>query len=576
MPAPVTKTPIPVLQNAVDSNKVWMAASAAAVTLATLALSKDPETLVNSVKTLSGIVLDNSKLVYDFAKESDIAKGLAMQMLIEKVGINKIIDTFADSISLNDQVKFRELKTISNWKADKLKKFFSKIVGGTFMSVDDIKTADKNVLENKYKRLRPNLSIEQIKRFSKANLQEMVYEAQLENHKKVTAFLSAIIGNSLKVATASVVLKVSKSIYSSVTEINNELSKLEALQSQKDMPMNIDDPELLKQASKATAQKLKDDFRTKQKDIEISSQKDVHMKIDDPELLKQASKASSQKLKDDFRMQQKKAGIPLNIDDPNLLKEASKAAAQKLKTEFRLAQAKAFEEAELLKVQQQADTEFVKARRELKIQQNKLKNDIKNAATLEKLANEFNVVIVNPDGSSHGLPPENVIMDERIQNELSKMEFTPLAQKLTQEAVKLSTHWIPGIGWIQTGIDRVNLGLDIAEQAKKIGRIVQMITDLNSGIEIQSESENMQTVGNLLKMRVPGLKEAVGTLYETDTLNAKIVVMRAMKDKILNGWDDATFARELAKKFLGTEDLGVDTAVKIGETIMGIFSKSAS
>ena len=199
---------------------------------------------------------------------------------------------------------------------------------------------------------------------------------------------------------------------------------------------------------------------------------------------------------------------------------------------------------------------------------------LRDSAFAEALAKKADVVIVQPDtGVSHPLPPEDVIVPKPLQDALD-WKFTPLAQKLAVEGAKHTASWIPGIGWAQGVVDKVNLGLDIAEQTQKIGKVVEVLVRLDRGENPAEIVPTAAMLDGVFSKRLPSLNDTIENMMGNvvQKLSAKEVVIRVLKDKILNGWDNNKVAYEIGKKFLVGEGIGADTVEQVGLGIWGKIS----
>ena len=75
-------------------------------------------------------------------------------------------------------------------------------------------------------------------------------------------------------------------------------------------------------------------------------------------------------------------------------------------------------------------------------------------------------------------------------------------------------------------------------------------------------------VGKILKMRVPNLGDAVEGLTQTSKPYMRDMVLRKLKDKILEGWDNQQLAMEIGKEILGNpKNIRSDVLETIGAEI---------
>ena len=561
---------IPIISEALKDNTKIAFAGTTAITLISLALTNNTSGIADIVKNLSGSIIEKGAIgAVNIVKESDLAKSIIINTLIDKIGINKVLEAFSDRLTSVDKEKITKWsEMVKNEKSEGLiHKIFRKISGGEYLDIKTLKGMSLDALAKKYKKLRPDQNIDKLKKLSSESLQKLIYEEQLANQQKLATLLSSAIATTLKTAVVTGTLQITKSAFSKIDEINKELENVEKeMLKQKTLDKTkfqtkADDPSIIKESSKAQAQKLKQEFR------EAQGKTKFQTVTEDPSIIKESSKAQANLRKQEFREAQAKAqleeGMKLrqtSLDEGQLLKEASKAQAQKLKDQFRQTQT-----AQQIKNEEIKNNEI--QHRLKKLEQIAEKHKLKNAAQLEDLAQKLGVVIINTQGTAFGIPPDSTLLNPELQRSLD-FEFTPVAQKIALETAKASTSWIPIIGWAQSTINQINLNLDIVEQINNIKNVIDVVTTIKAGESVEEVMNSQEALKSLLKMRIPSISTIVEEIIKTDTLSAKHVVLQALKDKILYGWDDKTTAREIAKKFLGTGEYGQAVAEMIGESFL--------
>lgn len=199
------------------------------------------------------------------------------------------------------------------------------------------------------------------------------------------------------------------------------------------------------------------------------------------------------------------------------------------------------------------------------------------AGRAHDLAQMADIFIARETGEATAVPSANVLLHPDLQKVLDK-EFTPFMVALTKETLKSSTHFIPGIGLVASAIDKINVGLAVAETAKDVGEIVNVVLKLQG----REGFDMPKGIDSLLSKRVPSLDKAIDDLISVNRVNAKIVVLDALRNKIVYGWDNERTAAEITSKFIWGADeslratepgLLATTSVSIGMKIWNkVFS----
>lgn len=486
----------------VNDNKILTASTAIATGLVAVALSGNADGLIESMNHSIGTYGPEALSKFgeiavsltNIAKESAIAKNILVNVIVRKVGVDKFITGFTDTLNPQDVSKLKSSDP------NTFQKILAKIVGDKIYSRKELRTLKEKELLGILKKLSPVSVPEGANR---QQLRKTIFLLQGERMRRLTGIVSNVVRETLTTAAVSLTVEVVDTTYAYASmrmeELDLELAKVEE------------------------ARAIQQGLRERE-----ASLKEASLKAETERLERRAAAKAASSVARERHLHRKAQSQTL---------KAIKHTAALERLELRTAQR------ELIK-----------------------------SALAEKLARDMDVVITNPEtGVSHPLPPENLILNEEIQNAL-EWNFTPLMQYVTKETAKATTSWIPGVGWAQAAINKANIALTTAETTKNIGKIVEVITRLEAGdTSVKADELVLGKLDDVLSFRVPSLTDAVENLIKTDTLNAKEVVLRALKDKIINGWDFKRTAYEIGQKFLvGTgEDFGVNIPTEIGEKVWG-------
>lgn len=491
--------------NTIVENKKAVFATTAAVALVTVALAGDASAFTEMMKTQVSAFGESavqklgelSLTGFNIAKKSSVARTALTNFLLQKAGVNKITELFADKLTPGQKKELRSLaeaiKTEKNESTlAKLSNKFIGLLSGGYYTSDKLKKMSRDKLLSVYKKIAPPSVKRNIGRYTVQQLRDAIVREQTSRLTRLNGMVSNYTQTALNTITATVVQESVVEGYSyykaTSAQIDEELAKIEGM-------------------------KLRE------------------------ESIKEAHKAKEELAK--VRRAEAKA--------------ASTAARARQKAR-----------AKLEKIRK--DAAHTKALERAKIRA--AERDLRSAALAEQLSRTADVIILQDDGVAHPLPPENLILPESLQKSLD-WEFTPLGQYAAKEIAKSSTNWIPGLGWVQGAIQKVNMGLTTAETAKNLGKVAEVVTRLHMG-EVPSDIEPvLGKLDDVLSVRVPDLTTAVEDIIKTDKLNAKEIVLRTLKDKIIEGWDAKKVAYEIGKAFLiGTgDDIGIDITEMYGYEI---------
>lgn len=244
-------------------------------------------------------------------------------------------------------------------------------------------------------------------------------------------------------------------------------------------------------------------------------------------------------------------------------KEASRESARSKAKEFKAAR----KERRKLK-QEETKRRFEEAvkRKELYLAEKALEDAAKTAAAKRKK----DVIIVRPSGDGHILPAPDVILPPAMEKAIGDAEFTPFIQWGTKEVIKSTTSWIPGVGWVQAAIDKTNMALTVGKTAATVGKIVNVLVELDKGKK-EIDVSKWETVEGLFDSQLPSLASLADDYIKTDTIKAKDMIRRKLTDKIIEGWSNRELAIEIAREAIGgrIEDLDLDMAEMFGKVLWG-------
>lgn len=499
------------IKEVITNNRKSVYASAIALSTVAIAMSGDATEFGDIIKDqISNYgqdalekIADLSLSSFNFAKESEIAKTALVGVVLDKVGVNKVIDLFADKLTSTQK---REIKTLSEAiRLERKKNIINKISeslfftlsGGKRYTTNELKNMSRTELKRVYKTLNPRNK--RYEKYTSAKFRDLIVAEQDERLKRLNGMFTTAISGTFKAVTSSVVYEASVEGYAYANSSMNELN-LAQLELEREMDL---------------AEGLKE------RKISIEE-------------------AESKRISE--RLERKREAV-----------EKSKAA--KFKTEERKARER---------LEKNIRHEKALERLRSRIETRKLREH----ALDEKLAREMNIAVVTDQGIAHPLPSEDILLPEKLQEALD-WKFTPLSQYAAKEVIKSSTEYVPGVGWIQAAINKVNMGLTVGETLKDIGKVGEVLVRLEMG---ETGVEIKPTLGGLdeiLKTRLPSITTAVDDVIKTDKLVAKDVVLRALKDKVIEGWDNKRTAYEIGKVFLGGtgEDFGIDITSLYGENV---------
>ena len=210
----------------------------------------------------------------------------------------------------------------------------------------------------------------------------------------------------------------------------------------------------------------------------------------------------------------------------------------------------------------------------------KLTRQLKESAIQETLYRREGLVIVDQDGISHPIPPDEILIPEPLKKALD-WEYTPLGQAAIKEAAKSTLSYTPA-GWIQGVLHNINIGLTTAETVKNIAKVTEVLVRLEQGEAPLGIETYAGGLDEILSARVPEFGDIIDNIIKTDRVVAYDTVLRVMRDSLLEGWDKKRISYEIGKEiFMGSgEGIGIDVTEmygakfleKIGNHLGGISS----
>lgn len=532
------------VEQAVGYNKLLTAATITSIAMVGIALSGKTED-IQEIMQEQLLPYGNQALeklgtlglgTFNYVKESRYIKVMLTQYLLEKVGVNQIIDTFSDYLTPKDEAKLKSIKELiakekSKSKIAKLSdQFLTILTGGNYYDISSLQTFQIAELRGIYRNINPK----DIKysTYTKDQLVALILDEQRKRRVIVTNVLNSAMKTTLKGATATIVYELSVEGYAYAK------SSLEEVQEELERSFDVDREEMEKEA----------------RETKISQKEKI------------------EEMKARFKEEQEQLKAEKMVEEAKALKEIKKKEIEDLKAQFK-------EEREILKeihleeqkqAEIEAETRYQRALGRLKSRLEE--KNFQEALRLEEITKKLGVIITTEEGVSHPIPPDEVLLNKDLQKALD-IKITPLFEYLTKEAAKASTSWIPGIGWIQAGIQKINIGLTTAETIKDVGKIAEVIARIDRG-----ETDIEPTLGKLdelLKLRLPSLNSIVDEAVKTSQINLKEMLLRKLKDKFIEGWDNQRVAYEIGKELIGPgEDFGVDIIQSIGEKIWSKLEKT--
>lgn len=209
--------------------------------------------------------------------------------------------------------------------------------------------------------------------------------------------------------------------------------------------------------------------------------------------------------------------------------------------------------------------EEAKARRLKSVEQRVTDQDI---TFRERQVREHDTIIIGPESKGGiPLPGDDHIIPPPLQEALDKLTITHLSQLLIKETAKASMDWVPGIGIYQSAVSKAQLALGTAKAATQAASVVSVLVQMQQ--ETEYKDINTDTLDKLTSWfgsareateTLPTTGNVIDRMIQTDTINAKEMVLKRLKDKIVYGWDNTQLAIEIGRDIVGraSEDLNVN------------------
>jgi hypothetical protein len=528
VPPPNTETP-KTLTDTIMENKLLMMAGTASISLVTVALTGNAEELVDlfsdQLQSLAGSEsvarLGNLALAgFDIAKESSLAKNILYNALLDKVGIGKLINDFSDYLTAAQKIELKNLAQAIKHERNKslarksLDRFFG-ILSGGYMSLEKLQRLPKSSLVRLYRELNP--SDKNYSKYDENTLRFAIHSHQLARIQRLNSILTAATRKGMKKA-AKIVMK--KSITLTAAQIQGKLDEFDS-EAKKFEQMMVNK----KAEADALAEKL-----TVRRSERLAKLQDESIRA------KQLAEAEEERkrIMEDIVAREKLAELQ-RLQEIEDLKEKFRAE--------RTAKKLAREEAHKKAVE--------------RIEKKRLLRDLADAEYMNEMSKIMDVVVVDVNGESYPLASEELLVPEELR-EMTDWYVTPLIGHLAKEAAAASTNLIPGVGWVNNIIRTVNKGLGLSETVKDVSRIRDFLVAMEKGESLEQFSkEHTEKLDALHSIRIPTLDKIVDDVIQIGgKTHVQDIVIRAMKDKALNGWDMSRTQIEIGKNLMKSLAVG--------------------
>jgi len=482
--------------------------------------------------------------------ESEIARFTVTKLLLEKIGVNKLIDLFADKLTPAQRKELRSLAAQIRAEKNKsalsafIDRFLAILSGGPYRSAGELKRMKRGSLQKLYRKLNPE--DRRWKSYTTGQLRDLIAREQSIRIQRMNSLVKHAVATTAKTVTATVVYK---SAVEGHAYIKNA-AETERLLQEKIRAETIAQAEREAEAverARVAAEKAAEEARL-----------------------------AEAKAAEEARIAQERARAEAELEEGLRQRKIAEAEAREFKEQIRSqrraeAKAKAAEARAEMEARKEA-AKLAKAERHQaaleRLEVRKAARQLREAARAEELARKMDVTWVTETGEAHPIPVAEELAPQALWDALD-FEITPLLQKITQETAKAATHWIPYAGWAQGAIDKINLSLDVAETAKDLGKVAEVLTRLEmgeSGLEIDP---TLGTLDPLLKHRIPGINTAIENLVKFDKINMAEEGLKIFREGYVKKWDTSKLFVEFGKKLLvGNADLSPDVVGQVGETGM--------
>jgi hypothetical protein len=211
-----------------------------------------------------------------------------------------------------------------------------------------------------------------------------------------------------------------------------------------------------------------------------------------------------------------------------------------------------------------------------------------DAARLADAEAMRDVIISGPDGGGIQVPTANRLLDPEIQKALD-VKITPLLFYLKNAAVDSLLSYIPGVGMVNSVLTTAQWTLDVASTLRTATRIARAVAGPGTA-EPAPTAQTLQEATGLAPPTAapaptvsagepstladaetyasarldqalasggpPTLTKVVSDMIHDDQVHLKVTVLRALRNKLVYGWDDARVAYEIGKEVIAGKALG--------------------
>lgn len=537
IPPPSTETSRTFTQ-VLTENKMTVMATTAAIALVTVALTGDAEQLkellTDQIQNLAGSegVARMGDLVlagFDMAKESELAKTTLFNVLIEKVGIGSIIDNFSEYLTPSQRTELRNLAQALKIEKDKtlvrkyLDKFYGILTGG-YISSDQLKKLSRRQLRDIYKNLNP--SDKKAATYDENTLRLAIYSHQINRIQRINSMVAMATRQGMKTVASGVasraVTLTAQQISMKIDAMNADIKNFEEIMMQKKAQADILAKEAAEKRSQelaAEAAKLKDEAERARI---LSEAEEVRKKLTEDILKReQVEQARREKEIEEFKEKFKK--------------ERAEEKARRVERHRKAVE---------------------------KVNKKILARDLAEKEFMEEMSRIVDVVVVDSNGEAHPLASEDLIIPEELR-EATDWYITPMMAQMASVTATAASSYIPLVGWVNAGLQTANKILGASETVKDINKIQDLLTRIDKGESLEGFKGMYEELDKLHKIRAPTLGDIVDDIITIEgKTKVQDIVIRAMKDKILEGWDMDRTKYEIGKNIISAFAVG-DAEVKV-------------
>ena len=309
----------------------------------------------------------------------------------------------------------------------------------------------------------------------------------------------------------------------------------------------------MKVANQKAREKLQERLRQKEiEELRKDAERRVKFKnIQQKELERQIREETKAKAKEAWKKSR---------EAKKLAEELKKAAEAEKKVRMKEAHGEALERLEerLQKYKEEGQRAVEEAAERLrgkmlsqKYRERNFETEAETQAFLDDLARTVDIVIINPDGTAHPIVPDDILMPDSLRD-VSSFMIRPIIGEMAKEAAKATEHLIPGYGWYSAARQVGNIGMAVGETAKDVYKIHDLLTRLDQG-ENPLEIDTNYLGGYLdeaMSLRAPSLAKLIEDSINLEGTKMEDIVLRALKDQVMEGWDVGRLKYEIGKNFM--------------------------